>query len=34
LANIGGLAGSAVGAALSAVTGPSKEYGGKYGNVT
>ena len=34
MANIGGLAGSAVGAALSAVTGPSKEYGGKYGNVT
>ena len=34
MANIGGLAGSAVGAALSAVTGPSKEYSGKYGNVT
>ena len=33
-ANIGGLAGSAVGAALSAATGPSKEYSGKYGNVT
>lgn len=34
MANIGGLAGSAVGAALSAVTGPSKEYSGKYGNIT
>lgn len=34
MANIGGLAGSAVGAALSAATGPSKEYSGKYGNVT
>lgn len=34
MANIGGLAGSAVGAALSAVTGPSKEYNGKYGNIT
>ena len=34
MANIGGLAGSAVGAALSAGTGPSKEYSGKYGNVT
>lgn len=34
IANIGGLAGSAVGAGLSAAFGPSKEYGGKYGNVT
>lgn len=34
MANIGGLAGSAVGAALSAATGPSKEYSGKYGNIT
>ena len=29
-----GLAMTAVGSALSAVTGPSKEYGGEYGNIT
>lgn len=32
--NIGGLVGSAVGAGLQAGFGPSKEYGGKYGNIT
>lgn len=32
--SIGGIVGSAVGAALSAGTGPSKEYKGKYGNIT
>lgn len=29
-----GLAGQVVGSALGAMTGPSKEYGGKYGNIT
>jgi hypothetical protein len=33
-ANIGGLAGTAVGMGLQAAFGPSKEYGGKYGNIT
>ena len=33
-ASIGGLAGSVVGSGLQAAFGPSKEYGGKYGNLT
>ena len=34
IGNIAGLAGTIVGSGLSAALGPSKEYGGKYGNVT
>lgn len=34
LANLGGLGMSVVGTGLQAAFGPSKEYGGKYGNVT
>lgn len=34
LANLGGLGMSMVGTGLQAATGPSKEYAGKYGNIT
>ena len=34
IANIAGLAGQAVGTGLQAAFGPSKEYAGKYGNIT
>jgi hypothetical protein len=32
--NIGGLAGNIVGSGLQAAFGPSKEYGGRHGNIT
>jgi len=32
--NLVGIGGQVLGAALGAATGPSKEYGGKYGNIT
>jgi hypothetical protein len=34
IGNIAGLAGTIVGSGLSAALGPSKEYGGEYGNTT
>ena len=34
LANLAGIGGQVLGTAIGAATGPSKEYGGKYGNIT
>jgi hypothetical protein len=32
--NLAGIGGQVLGSALGAATGPSKEYGGKYGKIT
>jgi len=34
LTNLAGIGASVLGTALGAATGPSKEYGGKYGKIT